>query len=86
MKINLGRINRTEEIKTDSHVSGFQHNTYNASTIHLFTDLLSSSGASPAPQLVKNPSAMQETPVQFLGREDTLQKGQANSSVLGLPW
>ena len=26
-------------------------------------------------QLVKNPSAMQETPVQFLGREDPLEKG-----------
>ena len=27
------------------------------------------------PQLVKNPSAMQENPVQFLGREDLLEKG-----------
>ena len=26
-------------------------------------------------QLVKNPSAMQENPVQFLGREDLLEKG-----------
>ena len=26
-------------------------------------------------QLVKNPSAMQETPVQFLGQEDLLEKG-----------
>ena len=26
-------------------------------------------------QLVKNPPAMQETPVQFLGREDPLEKG-----------
>ena len=26
-------------------------------------------------QLVKNPLAMQETPVQFLGQEDTLEKG-----------
>ena len=25
-------------------------------------------------QLVKNPPAMQETPVQFLGREETLEK------------
>ena len=86
MEINLGGINRTEEIKTDSHVSGFQHNTYNASAIHLFTDLLSSSGDSLVPQLVKNPSIMQETPVRFVGREDPLEKGQANSSVLGLPW
>ena len=26
-------------------------------------------------QLVKNPPAMQETPVQFLGQEETLEKG-----------
>ena len=26
-------------------------------------------------QLLKNPSAMQETPVRFLGREDPLEKG-----------
>ena len=26
-------------------------------------------------QLVKNPSAMQEAPVQFLGQEDLLEKG-----------
>ena len=26
-------------------------------------------------QLVKNPPAMQETPVQYLGREDPLEKG-----------
>ena len=26
-------------------------------------------------QLVKNPAAMQETPVQFLGWEDLLEKG-----------
>ena len=36
-------------------------------------------------QLVKNPPAMQETPVQFLGQEDLLEKGQAtHSSILGL--
>ena len=37
-------------------------------------------------QLVKNPLAMQETPVQSLGQEDPLEKGQAtHSSILGLP-
>ena len=37
-------------------------------------------------QLVKNPPAMQETPVQSLGREDPLEKGKAtHSSILGLP-
>ena len=30
---------------------------------------------------------MLETPVQFLGQEDPLEKGQAtHSSILGLPW
>ena len=33
------------------------------------------SGASLIAQLVKNPPAMQETPVQFLGQEDPLEKG-----------
>ena len=34
-------------------------------------------------QVVKNPPAVQETPVQFLGREDPLEKGKAtHSSIL----
>ena len=34
-------------------------------------------------QLVKNPPATQETPVQFLGREDPLENGKAtHSSIL----
>ena len=38
-------------------------------------------------QLVKNPPARQETPVQFLGWEDPLEKGMAtHSRILGLPW
>ena len=42
--------------------------------------------ASPIAQLVKNPPAMQETAVRFLGREDPLEKGKATrSSILGLP-
>ena len=37
-------------------------------------------------QLVKNPPAMQQTLVQFLSREDLLEKGEAaHSSILGLP-
>ena len=40
-------------------------------------------GASLAVQLVKNPPTMQETPVQFLGGEDPLEKGKAtHSSIL----
>ena len=36
-------------------------------------------------QLVKNPHAMQETPVWFLDQEDLLEKGLAtHSSILGL--
>ena len=43
-------------------------------------------GTSLIVQLVKNLPAMQETLVQFLGREDPLEKGQAtHSSILGLP-
>ena len=41
------------------------------------------SGASLIAQLVKNPPAMQETPVRFLGWEDPLEKGEAtHSSIL----
>ena len=36
-------------------------------------------------QLVKNPPAMQEIPVQFLGREDPLEKGKLPTpGVMGL--
>ena len=35
----------------------------------------------------KNPPAMRETSVRFLGQEDPLEKGQATHSIiLGLPW
>ena len=46
-------------------------------------------GPSLRAQLVKNPPAMQETPVRFLGREDPLEKGKAtHSSILAwrIPW
>ena len=33
-------------------------------------------------QLVKNPPAMQETPVQFLGQEDPLEKGMVTHSSI----
>ena len=46
-----------------------------------------SHGAFLVVQLVKNLPAIQETLVQFLGQEDTPEKGQANhSSILQLPW
>ena len=42
--------------------------------------------ASLVAQLVKNPPAMQETPVRFLCWEDPLEKGLAtHTSILGLP-
>ena len=41
-------------------------------------------GASVIAQLVKNPPAVQETPVRFLGQEDLLEKA-THSSTLGLP-
>ena len=36
-------------------------------------------------QLVKNPPAMQDTPVRFLGWEDILEKGKATHSNI-LAW
>ena len=45
--------------------------------------------ASLVAQLVKNQPAMQETPVQFLGQGDPLEKGTAtHSSILAwrIPW
>ena len=38
--------------------------------------------ASLVAQLIQNPPAMQETPVQFLGREDLLEKGKATHSSI----
>ena len=41
-------------------------------------------GASLVAQLVKNPPAMQEAPVRFLGREDPQEPGMGtHSSILG---
>ena len=43
-------------------------------------------GASLIAQLVKNPPAMQETPVQFLGWDDPLENGRLPTPVfLGFP-
>ena len=48
---------------------------------------LSPVDASMVAQLVKNLPAMQEAPVQFLGQEDSLEKG-THSSILSwrIPW
>ena len=42
-------------------------------------------GASWVAQLVKNPHAMKETPVQFLGREDPLEESMVTDSSI-LAW
>ena len=40
----------------------------------------------PGSSAVKNPPAMQETPISFLGQEDPLKKGYTTySSMCGLP-
>ena len=46
---------------------------------------LSKDEASLIAQLVKNPPAMQETPVRFLGREDPLEKGKATHTPVFWP-
>ena len=51
--------------------------------------LISTKGASPVAQTVKNPPEMQETRARSLGREDALEEGMAtHSSVLAwrIPW
>ena len=47
----------------------------------LFTISFDEQGASLRAQLVKNPPAMQETPVQFLGWEDPLEKERIPTPV-----
>ena len=68
----------------------FKGKGYNSHAIQ-FTHLKCSmllvySEASLIAQLVKNPPAMQETPVQFLGREDLWRRGRLpTSAFLGFP-
>ena len=61
--------------------------TENEYVVYTHTQAHTVEWASLVAQLVKNPPARQETPVQFLGREDPLEKGMAtHSRILGLPW
>ena len=56
---------------------------------HFLPTSSKSNWASLVAQLVKTPPTMQETPVQFLGWEDTLEKGMVtHSSILAwrIPW
>ena len=53
---------------------------------HAYKAAVQALWASLVAQLVNNLPAMQETPLQFLGWEDSLEKGQAtHSSILGPP-
>ena len=61
--------------------------THFTPTLYSVMYICHTSWASLVAQLVKNPPAMQETLVQFLGQGDALEKGLAtHSSILGLPW
>ena len=64
----------------------FSRTAYNVSSILKGKKCWSSGRASLVAQLVKNSSAIQETPVRFLSPEDLLEKGMAtHSSIVGLP-
>ena len=64
--------------KIDSILWNTQTNTHTHTHTHIWASLIA--------QLIKNPPVMQETPVQFLGQEDLLEKGWAtHSSIVGLP-
>ena len=58
----------------ENNLPGFSH-FLTPSTSRLLRCPFMYSWASPVAQLVKNPPPMQETPAQFLGREDPLEKG-----------
>ena len=49
---------------------------------HVFSKNTILKGAFLVVQLIKNSHAMQETPVQFLGSDNPLEKGMATSSIL----
>ena len=57
----------------------------NKSALHRYRERIYYKGASLVAQLLKNPCAMQETWVQFLGWEDPVEKGKATHSSI-LAW
>ena len=64
------------ENSIDYTVHGVAKSRTQLSDFHvLFFDKISIAWASLTAQLVKNPAAMQKTLVQFLGGEDSLEKG-----------
>ena len=71
------------------HLSKLSKGTLKICAFHHVYIMYSPQKASLIVQLVKNPPAMQETLIQFLGWEDPLEKGTAtHSSILAwrIPW
>ena len=79
--------NSTPELVSLGKTEGIANNTIMSYfLVFSYIHVVDCTWASLIAQLVKNPPAMQETPVQFPGQEDPLEKGKAtNSSILGLP-
>ena len=61
--------------KVSSSENSIHHTKLNINIQHFPLNLMDPHWASLGAQLAKNPPAMQETPVQFLGQEDPLEKG-----------
>ena len=73
-----GRVVKALDLRSNGFISSWVRIPLLVQKVLLLASLVA--------QLVKNPPAMQETPVRFLGQEDLLEKEQAtHSSVLGLP-
>ena len=82
-----GRLQSMELQRVRHNLAAEQQQQYTCVCIYIYvythTNTHTYIWASLIAQLVKNPPAMQDTPVQFLGQEDPLEKGQAtHSSIL----
>ena len=77
--VPLERLNSTSHCSAPSspRMSNGEKNNCQATSQQFLASLIV--------HLVKNPPAMQETPVRLLGREDLLEKGQATHSSI-LAW
>ena len=84
-----GRLQSMESQRVRHNLAAEQQQQYTCVCVYIHTHTHTYIWASLIAQLVKNPPAMQDTPVQFLGQEDPLEKGQAtHSSILAqkIPW
>ena len=73
-----GWTGRNCSLTINPHYTILQLTTRNADSFEMsptFSNYLGFLGASLVAQLVKNLPAMKETPIQFLGQEDPLEKG-----------